>query len=332
MATYAPPANGSSPTSTFIDPSSGREDPLPNMLGWGSLGLGIPQTTMPGRFDAAIGIEADAKSRFWTLVVGVREYAAAAGILALERPRPVTWLWARVGGDVMDLTLLLSAWRNKRADSFRLAAAIGAVLGIGAADVIAALRFTRSQDLKMEEPVMPVEAAITVSAPRSEVYAFWHDFQNFPRFMAHVESVEARDGGRAHWKASAPFGSVEWDAEIIDDQPGEMISWRSLPGSGVDNAGSVRFADAPGDRGTEIHVHLNYASPAGRAGALVAKLLGEEPKVQVKDDLRRFKQVMEIGEVVRSDGTPEGQMARRLAKQRPAHPPEEPVAAGRSSS
>jgi uncharacterized membrane protein len=332
MATYAPPTNGSSPTTTFMDPSSGREDPLPNMLGWGSLGLGIPQTTMPSRFDQAIGVQPDAKSIFWTLVVGVREYAAAAGILALERPRPVTWLWARVGGDVMDLALLGAAWRNKRADSFRLAAAISAVVGIGIADTIAALRFTRSQDLKMEEPVMPVSAAITVGAPRSEVYAFWHDFENFPRFMAHVESVEMRDGGRSHWKATGPLGSVEWDAEVIDDQPGEMISWRSLPGSDVDNAGMVLFADAPGDRGTEIHVRLNYASPAGRAGAIVAKLLGEEPKVQVKDDLRRLKQVMEAGEVVRSDGTPEGQMARRLAKQRPAHPVEEPIAAGRSGS
>jgi uncharacterized membrane protein len=321
MTTTTAATDGSGPHTT-------REDSLPNILGWGSLGLGVPQTTTPGRFAESIGVQSDSESRAWTLAVGVRELAAAAGILALERPRPKHWLWARVAGDVMDLALLGAAWRNKRADSARLATAIGAVVGIGLADVIASVRFTRNPDLKMEESPMPVKAAITVRASRDQVYSFWHDFHNLPRFMAHLESVEPRGGGHYHWKASAPIGSVEWDAEITQDRPGELIAWRSLPGSDIETSGEVRFADAPGDRGTEIHVNMHYSSPAGRVGELLAKLMGEEPRQQVKDDLRRLKQVIETGDVVRSDGTPEGQMARRLIKQRPAHPPEQPIATG----
>jgi uncharacterized membrane protein len=135
-----------------------------------------------------------------------------------------------------------------------------------------------------------------------------------------------RDDGSSHWVAKAPLGIVEWDAEIAQDRPGELIAWRSVEGSQVDHSGSVRFADAPGDRGTEIHVHMHVKAPAGRAGLTVAKLLGEEPTVQVKDDLRRFKQIMETGEIVRSEGSPEGPFSRRHLKQRPAQPPEQPVA------
>jgi uncharacterized membrane protein len=120
--------------------------------------------------------------------------------------------------------------------------------------------------------------------------------------MIHLESVTTGPGGRSHWVAKAPGGSVEWDAEITEDQPGELLSWQSIEGADVANGGSVRFADAPGDRGTEIHVALHYDPPGGTAGAMVAKLFGEEPSQQLLDDLRRFKQVMETGEVVRSEG------------------------------
>jgi uncharacterized membrane protein len=324
MTTHTAVTNGSASRGT-------HEDPLPNILGWGSLGLGVPQMTSPGRFAESIGVQADAESRAWTLAVGVRELAAAAGILALERPRPKAWLWARVAGDVMDLALLSAAWRNKRADAGRLAGAIGAVVGIMAADLTASLRFTRDPDVRMEEATVPLKASITVAAPREEVYAFWHDFHNLPRFMGHLQSVEPLGNGRYRWKASAPVGTVEWDADVVQDRPGELIAWRSAPGSELETSGTVGFADAPGDRGTEIHVNMSYSAPAGKIGALVAKLLGEEPRQQVKDDLRRFKQVIETGDIVRSDGTPEGQHARRLMKQRPAHPLEPAASGGRTS-
>jgi uncharacterized membrane protein len=168
------------------------------------------------------------------------------------------------------------------------------------------------------------------------VYGFWRDFERLPSFMAHVQSVESDGPSRSHWRAAAPAGrAVEWDAAIIHDIPGEVIEWRSLPGSDVPNSGRVRFVDAPGDRGTEVHLELAYEPPAGTLGVAVAKVFGEEPRQQAKDDLRRFKQVMETGEVVRSDASPEGPLSRRLLRQRPAKPLERPLAgagmkAGRS--
>ncbi len=178
---------------------------------------------------------------------------------------------------------------------------------------------------------MQVKAAITVRRPVEEVYGFWRDLQNLPRFMYHLESVEVSGDGRSHWKAKAPIGKVEWDAEVTEDRPNELIAWRALPGASVENSGTVRFRRAPSDQGTEIVLEMVYDAPGGAVGATLAKLLGEEPRQQVKDDLRRFKQVMETGEVVRSDGSPEGQHARRHLKQRPARPPSEPVGAGRAS-
>jgi uncharacterized membrane protein len=174
-----------------------------------------------------------------------------------------------------------------------------------------------------------VKAAVTVKGSPDEVYAFWHDFEKFPTFMGHLESVQSTGGGRSHWKAKAPAGkTVEWDAEVTEDQPGERIAWRSLEGADVDNSGVVRFAPAPGDRGTEVRLEMAYEQPGGPLGKVVSKLFGEEPKQQVNDALRRFKQVYETGEVVRSDGSPEGHAAGRQLKQRPAHPLEEPVGAG----
>lgn len=151
-----------------------------------------------------------------------------------------------------------------------------------------------------------VTKSVTINRPRQDVYAFWRNLERLPEFMIHLESVTALTNGRSHWVAKAPRGTVEWDAEIIEDRPGEVLAWQSLEGSDVPNGGTVRFADAPGDRGTEVHVRLQYDPPGGSAGATVARLFGEEPQQQLVDDLRRFKQVMETGEVVRSDGSPAG--------------------------
>jgi uncharacterized membrane protein len=140
-----------------------------------------------------------------------------------------------------------------------------------------------------------VEHTITVNRPREEVYHFWRQLENLPRFMDHLESVTVLDEDRSHWVAKAPAGTkVEWDASIQDEIENELIAWRSLPGSDIDNAGSVHFL--PAGEGTEVRVVLSYDPPAGRVGAAVAKLLGEEPEQQVEQDLRRFKQVMEAVE------------------------------------
>lgn len=137
-----------------------------------------------------------------------------------------------------------------------------------------------------------VEQAVTINRPREEIYRFWRNFENLPRFMDHLESVRVLDEQRSHWVVKGPAGTrVEWDAEIHNEIPNELIAWRSLPEAEVDHAGSVHFDPAPG--GTEVRVILRYDPPAGRVGAAVARLFGEEPSHQVAEDLRRFKQVME---------------------------------------
>lgn len=167
---------------------------------------------------------------------------------------------------------------------------------------------------------MNVTKTTTINSSPEELYRFWHDFENLPRFMRHLESVQVTGAGRSHWKAKAPAGqTVEWDAEIVEDKPGELIAWRSLEGADVENSGSVRFSPATGGRGTVVTVQVEYDPPGGKAGALVAKLFGEEPEQQVQDDLRAFKQVIETGEVVLSEATIHG----THIFQRPGQHPEE---------
>lgn len=155
-----------------------------------------------------------------------------------------------------------------------------------------------------------IEKSVTVNRSASELYAYWRNFENLPRFMDHLESVTVQDDKRSHWVAKAPAGTtVEWDAEIINEKENELIAWRSLEGADVDNAGSVRFSEATGGRGTIVKVSLEYDPPAGIIGSLVAKLFGEEPSHQVQEDLQRFKQVMETGDRPTTEGQSSGRSA-----------------------
>jgi uncharacterized membrane protein len=152
-----------------------------------------------------------------------------------------------------------------------------------------------------------VEEVVTISAPADRLYSFWRNLEQLPRFMDHLVSVNQIDERRSHWVAWAPGNrTVEWDAEIISEIPGDLISWRTLDGADVVSAGSVRFRPAAGNRGTEVRVHLQYDSPAGKVGATAAWLLGHEPSVTIREDLRRFKQLMETGEVATTAGQPLG--------------------------
>ena len=142
-----------------------------------------------------------------------------------------------------------------------------------------------------------VEHSVTINKPAAELYRFWRSLSQLPQFMEHLKEVR-EDGDRSHWVARGPLGmSVEWDAELITDTPNETISWRSLPGSDVDTAGSVHFRPAGG--GTEVRVSLKYDPPAGKVGAAIARLLGESPEHQVRADLERFKALMEGGGTAR---------------------------------
>jgi uncharacterized membrane protein len=158
----------------------------------------------------------------------------------------------------------------------------------------------------MNKPIK-VEKTVTIDKPAEELYRFWHNFENLPRFTRHIKNVKVYDDRRSHWITSAPLNStVEWDAEIIDDRPNELIAWKSVAGADIDNAGSVQFKPAPGNRGTEVKVVTAYNPPAGAIGDAIATLFGENPKQQIGDDLARFKMLVEAGEIATNDGQPSG--------------------------
>lgn len=158
----------------------------------------------------------------------------------------------------------------------------------------------------MNQPIK-VEKTVTINKSADELYRFWHNFENLPTFMKHLKSVRVSNEKRSHWIANAPLGnSVEWDADILEDRENEFISWASVEGADVDNSGFVRFQKAPGDRGTEVKVVLEYNPPGGALGSIVAKLFGEEAEQQIGDELHRFKMLMEAGEIATTEGQPSG--------------------------
>ncbi|MDB5171776.1 MAG: cyclase/dehydrase [Phycisphaerales bacterium] len=154
-----------------------------------------------------------------------------------------------------------------------------------------------------------IATAFTINRPPEELYGFWRNFENLPRIMTHLDSVKTLEGGRSHWVArmeSMGGKRMEWDAEITRDEPNKLISWRSLPGADVENVGQVRFQPGLGDRGTEVHVEMDYMPPAGRLGHWIASLSGDNPKRVIREDLRNFKRLMEIGEILTIIGQPHG--------------------------
>ncbi|MFC4426116.1 SRPBCC family protein [Deinococcus navajonensis] len=178
----------------------------------------------------------------------------------------------------------------------------GAAMGRGIGDAAVGIHRTR-------DDAIAVEKAITIGVPPEQLYTFWRDFTNLPRFMDHLEDVQVQDaeGRKSHWVAKAPLGSlVEWDAELTEDLPGRRIGWRSLDGSQIWTEGQVDFRPAPGDRGTEVHVALKYRPPGGTMGATLARLMGEEPAVQIAEDLRRLKRLLELGREPTTEGQTSG--------------------------
>jgi uncharacterized membrane protein len=142
-----------------------------------------------------------------------------------------------------------------------------------------------------------VDQEVRIQRPVADVYRFWRNLDNLPRFMHHIESINEKDGKTSHWVARGPAGfKVEWDAEIVNEIENQVIGWRSLPGSSVDNGGSVRF-EPVGDNETIVRISLQYNPPAGSLGAMVARAFGEDPKTTIREDLTRFKQLMETGTI-----------------------------------
>jgi uncharacterized membrane protein len=272
---------------------------LSNFLGWFSIGLGLAEILAPRALGRAIGVgDHPAIMR----ALGVREITSGLGLLSQRATG--AWAWSRVGGDAMDLALLGAAARNPDANPQRISMAATAVLGVAALDVYAS-RELSGRELPATDEVVSQSLAIN-STPQA-LYAFWRNVENLPRFMAHLESVTATGDRTSHWIAKAPAGmSVEWDAEIVRDDANEGLAWQTVEGSEIQHQGTVRFEPARSGRGTIVRVEMRYVPPAGKVGVQLARILGEEPKVQIKDDLRRLKQLIETGEVATTLGQPTG--------------------------
>jgi len=227
--------------------------------------------------------------------MGIREILSGLGILL--QPRRALPLWARVAGDAIDLGGIAWAAKAKRSNPQRIAAALVAVAGVTALDVLASRRVARAHRAGID----PVLFAVTINKPVADVYAFWRRLENLPRFMDYLESVTERGQGRSDWVARLPVGgTVAWTAEITEDRPNERIAWQTVEGAVLAHRGEVTFTRTPGRNMTEVRVALELGLLGSTPSPVLAKLL---TRPQIKGDLVRLKQVMETGEVLRSDAS-----------------------------
>jgi uncharacterized membrane protein len=247
-------------------------DGLAQALGWSSVGLGVAEVAVPRAMCRLVGATDTDASRWVMVGMGMGEMAQGVGVLT--RPRPTAWLWARLVGDVLNLSLLgLVAARNKR-NRGRTAIAMANVLALTASDVFKVIRLTQQRGQAQERK--QVRKAVTIRRPRAEVEQAWQSARDLQRKVSEA-------------------------------------------------GGTVSFAEAPGNRGTELVVQFTDTSPSGDLGAIAGKLTGKDLATQLGDDLRRFKQQVETGEIVRSDSTPAGHLLVAQLKQRPAQPLGDPA-------
>lgn len=297
--------------------TASRAEQMAQRLGWFSIALGLTELLAPRLVARLCG--GHGRHNGLIRLYGLREIASGLLIFSGGR-RPAAGMWSRVAGDAMDLATLGAAAMHPATNKAGVAFATMNVLAVTAMDIDCAKQLTLESEERGDGPQV-IAKAIVINRPAEDVYRFWHDIANFPRFMYHLRSVRETGPGRSHWVANAPAGqTVEWDSEIVEDLPNRRIAWRSLPGADVPNAGAVTFEPRTGDRGTIVRVEVEFAPPGGPAAVGLAKLFNESPEQQIYDDLRRLKQIIETGEVLRSDGSPNGA---GQVWQRPAQPMED---------
>lgn len=305
-------AYGIAPATKTVSMQSDAAANLALTLGWFSLGVGLVSLMMPSTVARIAGIPARSA---WLRAMGTRELISGAGIL-LRKDKP-GWLWSRVAGDVMDLSLLTLAGR--KAMPQRRAVISAALAGITVLDLLAAYdrssrvqttTHTRSKRRNtgfISSGTVHVKKSLEVNCSAEACYRFWRDIENFPRFMQHVHEVNSIDATRSRWRVEGPLGRhISWETELTSDIPSQQLGWRTKEGSDIAHAGMVRFTTAPGGRGTRVELDFQYHSPMGKAGVLLAKVLGEDPSQQLSEDLRRFKQLIETGEIPTTIGQPSG--------------------------
>lgn len=208
---------------------------------------------------------------------------AALAAYGLKKRRGTGWMLATLGGVLLQrgftghCNVYEALGRNTAGDPSDTRRALGGSAGVN------------------------VDESVTINRPIEELYHFWRNLENLPRFMRHLESVERVTDTLSRWRAHGPAGTtVEWNAEIINEVSNQVIGWKSIEGSDVVSAGSVNFDPAGEGRGTRVRVRLQYSPPGGKIGAAVAKLMGRDAATEIREDLRRFKQLVEAGEIARN--------------------------------
>jgi len=269
-------------------------------LGWLSVGLGLTQIIAPRLVERMIGVNRG--SGLLMRLVGLRELANGLGLLGNRRA--AAWTGARSLGDAIDLGLLAAAALVPGNDRGKLAKTALVVLGAGALDVWVTDQLDGDDARQAQVArVTHVGKSVTIDASPHELYDYWRELSNLPRFLEHLRSVTAIDATRSRWVADGPQNtSVRWEAEIVEDKPGRLIAWQSTTGP-FESRGSVRFLTAPGGRGTEVVVDMHYDLMGGMAGKLVALVSGRAPGLEIGLGLHRLKQIFEIGEPMRSDAS-----------------------------
>jgi uncharacterized membrane protein len=291
--------------------TSGRDGAhsLARALGWFSIGLGLTEVLMPRKLGRVVGVGEDHSALFPLL--GLREIASGVGVLAAKDP--TLGVRARVAGDMLDLALLGTALTLPDNERGRVAAATAAVVGVTALDILCAAQLPaegsgqprRRRQVTAKATAGRFRASVAINRPVAELYAYWRDIGNLPRVMQHLESVREIGERRSHWVAKGPAGAtLEWDAEVTHTS-NQSIAWRSLPDSDVPTEGTVTFKPLQAGRGTIVTVDVDYQARGPIAGR-IASLVGKTFEQHLQNDLRRWKQLIETGEIATTEGQPSG--------------------------
>jgi len=272
---------------------------LVQALGWFSVALGLTELLWPRRFGRGIGV---GEPMGLLRALGMRKLTSGLGILS--RRNTVAWMRSRVVGDLIDLALLGASLRSARTDRGKVAIATAAVASVTALDVLGS---QRSRARAGDADVVEVIASIAITHPAPELYRVLRDLESLPRVLSHLKSVRLLDERSSHWIAKTLNGSqLEWDAEITEDLPDRRFAWRSLPGAVVPNEGVLELVPLPAGRGTAVRVELRFRPPGGRLVAGVGRIFAGAPEHQIREDLRRWKRLLETGEVPTTAGQPHG--------------------------
>lgn len=314
-------------------PPDSQASVMTSGLAWCNIAVGLSQLVAPDALARLIGLRPSHQTRLAMRATGIRELTTGYALLA--NSQSTAWLWSRLAGDALDLSLLAAGVGRRADDRTRATRAAFAIAGGAVVSVYAAARtgqiqrrllIASSAYVAPKRVVPPVSEAfapavavavsemaddahvalpamrtayqtITVSRPAADLYAFWRDFGNLPSFMHQLESVLCADCARSHWVMRGPGGTRHaWEAEVVADVPGELIAWQMLSDAAAFSAATVRFVPTASGRDTMVHLTLDYSASAGALGDVVARLFGVEPSQQLERDLAAFKRLMEVAE------------------------------------